>query len=91
MVALGAGGGVYIFYTRSSAQSIAGTLVAVEQIEVTGEPTIGGSIIARKDATDSTLLTDNVISCDMNISSNLADPLIDGIEISALVWRSVGN
>jgi len=38
--------GVCSLYTGSSAQSIAGTLAAVEQIEVTGEPTIDGSIIA---------------------------------------------
>ncbi len=58
---------------------------------MTGEPTIDGSIIARNDATDSTLLTDNVISGDMSISINLADSLIDGIELRALAWRSVGN
>jgi len=88
-LALVAGGDLQV--NGTSGQSFEGTLAAVEQIELTGNPTIDGSVVARNDATTSSLVLDNLISGDMIITNSLADPLTDGVAVIPLAWRTVGN
>lgn len=88
-LALVSGGDLQI--NGSAGQSFEGTLAASEQIEVTGDPTIDGSIIAENNGTTSTLVIDSLISGDMNITNSLPDPLTDGVEVLRLAWRTVGN
>ncbi len=88
-LALVSGGDLQINGTAD--QSFEGTLAAAEQIELTGDPTIDGSIVAENDGTTSSLVTDNLISGDMTITNGQAGPLTDDVEVEPLAWRTVGN
>ena len=88
-LALVSGGDLQV--NGASGQSFTGTLAAGEQIEVTGNPTIDGSLVAANDDTDSTLVSSNLISGDMLITNSLPDPDTGGVPVVPLAWRIVGN
>ncbi len=68
-------------------QSVEGALAAAEQVEVLGNPTINGSVIAKGNGNSSTLVTDNLISGAVSLSNSVPTTPTGGIAVETLAWR----